>query len=495
MNEFELKLVFPEEQLADIEKLLVSKGGLRRQKLQAYYFDTHRFSLAQSGISLRIRKEGRTWIQTLKVSSASQFERLEHNVIVNHSGSAVPALNVHLHKEHPAHKALLKALRNHKQDINQLTLRYQTDIWRRVALVRARGAMLEYALDLGVIKAFQTGGKETIIPVREIEIELKAGDKLAVTSHVKSMINKFGACIDTRSKAQRGFNAANGLTHSPPYRAKSIALKSHDDGVIANALLNSCLNQILPNVSEINFNLEAFDQHIHQLRVGLRRLKSAMKVLGLIQIYFRETDINQLSYVFGKLGQYRDLHFFDEKLKPAFVAVDAPKMNLSSVNDLPHPKTLLQSKNFQLFCLSIIELSLIQEKISQETKRLKPLLIQELDKLNKDTKKIAPIFMEIADERRHKLRKRLKHLRYTLEFFVDFCDQSKYKDYLTSLAKVLDALGHYNDICVAIEKSKDRLSMDSNILFAMGWLKAEQTRACLDCANAIKAFSLIKKIW
>ena len=495
MNEFELKLVFPEERSADIEKLLVSKGGLRRQKLQAYYFDTDQFSLAQSGISLRIRKEGRAWIQTLKASGASQFERLEHNAVISHTGGTPPPLNIKLHDEHPAYKALLKSLRNDKQDIDQLTLRYQTDIWRRVALVRARGAMLEYALDLGVIKAFQAGGKEAVIPVREIEIELKAGDKLAVTSHVKSMINKFGACIDTRSKAQRGFNAANGLAHSPPCRAKSITLKSHDDGVIASALLNSCLNQILPNVSEINSDLEAFDEHIHQLRVGLRRLKSAMKVLGLIKIYFREAEINQLSYVFGKLGQYRDLHFFDEKLKPAFVAVDAPEMNLSSVNDLPDPKTLLQSKNFQLFCLSIIELSLIQEKIPLETRRLKPLLIQELDKLNKDTKKIAPIFMEIADERRHKLRKRLKHLRYTLEFFVDFCDQSKYKGYLRSLAEVLDALGHYNDICVAIEKSQDRLSMDNNILFAMGWLKAEQTRTCLECANAIKAFSLIKKIW
>jgi inorganic triphosphatase YgiF len=495
MNEFELKLVFPEERSADIEKLLVSKGGLRRQKLQAYYYDTPQFSLAQSGISLRIRKEGRAWIQTLKASGASQFERLEHNAVISHTGVTPPPLNIKLHDEHPAHKALLKSLRNDKQDIDQLTLRYQTDIWRRVALVRARGAMLEYALDLGVIKAFQVGGKEAFIPVREIEIELKAGDKLAVTSHVKSMINKFGACIDTRSKAQRGFNAANGLTHSPPCRAKSIALKSHDDGVIASALLNSCLNQILPNVSEINADLEAFDEHIHQLRVGLRRLKSAMKVLGLIQIYFREADINQLSYVFGKLGQYRDLHFFDDKLKPAFAAVDAPQMNLSSVNDLPDPKTILESKNFQLFCLSIIELALIQEKIPQETKRLKPLLIQELDKVHKDTKKLANIFMDIPDERRHKLRKRLKHLRYTLEFFADICDRGKYKSYLNSLAKVLDALGNYNDICVAIEKSQNRLSIDKNILFAMGWLKSEKTRSCLDCANAVKTFSLVKKIW
>jgi len=495
MIEFELKLAFHGERLADIENLLIAKGGVRRQKLQAFYFDTDTFSLAHAGISLRIRKEGRAWIQTLKASSANQFERLEHNVVVKHAGTTLPILNIHLHKEHPAYKALLKVLRNQKQDFDQLTVRYQTDIWRRLALVRARGAMLEYALDLGFIKAFQAGGKETVIPVREIEIELKAGDKLAVINHAKTMINRYGAWIDTRSKAQRGFNAANGLLFSPAIRAKFTSLKRHDDGFIAGMLLNSCLNQILPNASEINANLESFDEHLHQLRVGLRRLKSAMKVLGLIQIYFREADMNQLSYVFGKLGQYRDLQFFDEKLRPALSAVDAPKMNLSSVNDLPDPKILLQSKNFQLFCLSTIELSLMQEKVPQETKRLKPLLIQELDKLNKDTKKIAPIFMEIPDERRHKLRKRLKHLRYTLEFFVDFCDQSKYKGYLSSLAKVLDALGRYNDICVAIEKSQDRLAIDGNILFAMGWLRAEQTRTCLECANAFKAFSLVKKIW
>jgi inorganic triphosphatase YgiF len=133
---------------------------VRRQKLQAFYFDTNTFSLTHAGISLRIRKEGRVWIQTLKASSASQFERLEHNVVVNHAGAAVPVLNIHLHKEHLAYKALLKALRNHKQDLDQLAVRYQTDIWRRVALVRARGAMLEYALDLGVIKAFRLGARK-----------------------------------------------------------------------------------------------------------------------------------------------------------------------------------------------------------------------------------------------------------------------------------------------------------------------------------------------
>lgn len=495
MDEFELKLVFPESRLTDLEQWMISKGGVRRQKLQAYYFDTDTFTLAQAGVVIRIRKEGRSWIQTLKASSSSQFERLEHNVVIQHAGSTVPLLNVHLHNEHPAHKVLMKVLRDAKHGPDQLSVRYQTDIWRRPALVRARGAMLEYALDIGMIKAYQSNGEERMIPVRELEIELKSGDKQAVINHAKVVIGRFGATIDTRSKAQRGYLAARGLSSSPPTRAKKVALPSQQDGAIASALLNSCINQILPNVSEINAGIQTFDEHIHQLRVGLRRLKSAMKVLGLIQIYLTEADLKQLTLVFGQLGQYRDLHFFDEKLKPAFAAVDAPEMNLSSVNDLPDPKTILQSKNFQLFCLSIIGMAIFQEKLPPESKRLKPLLIQELDKVLKDTKKLANSFMEIADERRHKLRKRLKHLRYTLEFFIDFCNQKKYKSYLNSLGKVLDALGHYNDICVAIDKSQERLSIDANILFAMGWLKAEQTRTCLECAQAVKTFSEVKKIW
>jgi len=71
------------------------------------------------------------------------------------------------------------------------------------------------------------------------------------------------------------------------------------------------------------------------------------------------------------LGQYRDHHFFDEKLKPALSAVDAPDMSLTSVSDLPDPKGILQAKNFQLFCLSIIEISIVSRKINVRIKKIK----------------------------------------------------------------------------------------------------------------------------
>lgn len=495
MNEFELKLVFPIEKFPELEKLVISKGGVRRRRLQAFYFDTDYFTLANSSIALRIRKEGRSWVQTLKASTSSGFERLEHNVTLNHTGTGVPVLNLQLHADHPAFNAVTKVLQKEKLDPSALRVRYQTDIWRRAALVRARGALLEYALDSGEIRAYQKDGLEKIVSVAELEIELKSGDESVVINHAKSLVRRYGLCVDTRSKAQRGYLAANGMVGARPVKATELRIKQAHDGALSAALLNSCLSQILPNASEINTGLLYFDEHLHQLRVGLRRLKTAMKSLSLIQIFFTENDLKELETVFAQLGSYRDLNFLDEKLRPALAAVNAPQMNLVSVKDLPHPQQFLKQKSFQLFCLSIIGLSLALAKIDPSIQRLKPLALKDLDKVQKDTKKLALNFMSIQDEQRHKLRKRLKRLRYSLEFFKDFCDQKRYKIYLKSLGKVSEALGNYNDICVAIEKSEQHLLVDSNILFAMGWLRAEQTRTRVECFDALQKFYKVKKVW
>ena len=155
MNEYELKLAFPAEKFPELEKLVISKGGRRRQRLQAFYFDTDHFTLANSGIALRVRKEGRSWVQTLKVPTSSDFERLEHNAMLSHIGAGMPTLNLQLHADHPAFNAVTKVLQKEKLDPSALRVRYQTDIWRRAALVRARGALLEYALDSGMSSCLQ----------------------------------------------------------------------------------------------------------------------------------------------------------------------------------------------------------------------------------------------------------------------------------------------------------------------------------------------------
>ena len=52
-SEFEVKLLFPKDRLKAIEKFIVAKGGIRRQRLQAAYIDTPNFLLTQAGIAFR----------------------------------------------------------------------------------------------------------------------------------------------------------------------------------------------------------------------------------------------------------------------------------------------------------------------------------------------------------------------------------------------------------------------------------------------------------
>ena len=101
-HEFELKLVFPANKLAAIEKFLIAKGALKRQHLQAAYIDTPDFRLARAGIALRLRKEGRQWVQTLKTGTSSSFDRLEHEIVIPHRGAGIPIWSLAAHAEHPA---------------------------------------------------------------------------------------------------------------------------------------------------------------------------------------------------------------------------------------------------------------------------------------------------------------------------------------------------------------------------------------------------------
>src|SRR4051794_39242130 len=79
VTEFELKFQIPTER-AEAVKEELERGDVERTRLRARYFDTPRGALEQAGIALRLRQEGRSWVQTVKgAGPAGCFDRLEHN--------------------------------------------------------------------------------------------------------------------------------------------------------------------------------------------------------------------------------------------------------------------------------------------------------------------------------------------------------------------------------------------------------------------------------
>jgi prepilin-type processing-associated H-X9-DG protein len=95
MREIELKFQVPRDQRAAIDKAVSGAHAANRMRLQAAYFDTPSGALAGAGLALRLRKEGRRWVQTLKggLPDATGMTRAEHNVDVRASGASVPPID------------------------------------------------------------------------------------------------------------------------------------------------------------------------------------------------------------------------------------------------------------------------------------------------------------------------------------------------------------------------------------------------------------------
>lgn len=88
--EIEFKFCIPAGHLKAVEAAL-RRGAVVRTRLQARYFDTADQRLVADGMVLRLRKEGRRWVQTVKAAGDNALHRLEHNVDLGTGAAAPPS--------------------------------------------------------------------------------------------------------------------------------------------------------------------------------------------------------------------------------------------------------------------------------------------------------------------------------------------------------------------------------------------------------------------
>ena len=202
MKEIELKFRVPPSARKAVEAAVAGPQAARRIRLRAAYFDTSTGALAAAGLALRLRKEGRVWVQTLKgtLPEGTSMTRAEHNVPRAETGVAVPTIDPQLHADTPVGAALLKLLQAANAELQQVI---STDIWRRARTLRVAGGVVELAFDVGVIEA-GAAVPPRHVPVCELEIELKRGSPQAVVATAQRWVARHGLWLDTRSKAEIG---------------------------------------------------------------------------------------------------------------------------------------------------------------------------------------------------------------------------------------------------------------------------------------------------
>lgn len=543
MNEFELKFEISAQSLPKIVAAVHAKKA-QLQLLQAFYFDTIDGALAKNGLTLRMRKEGNDWVQTAKGSTSNALDRLEHNVEIgslatnvaeikvsglktagNDVFSYMPSINVLRHKDEKVGKLMIKALKiKPNEPIPALILLYKTDVQRLKFIVKQAGSVIEIALDQGMVIS---GGRSAAL--RELEIELKQLDlKEGAPKHAIALARtwcaKYGLWLSTINKSMKGQRLHDGVLPSQLKGAILEAkpkLKPHaNDQQMVKAVFESCLNQILANASEIasgtvvnDENHNQNSEHIHQLRVGIRRLRTAMRELSPLVDGIDSAWEKPLIDVFRRLGEERDYDHLNHVLQPQILAAGGPAFN-AYIGDAKHldVSAAVRSKAFQdtLLCLiAFVNSSYLNDSSSNDAenvedkikknyshKKVRKILANRLDRLHKKIVKEGKKFLNLTETQQHSVRKHFKRLSYLAEFSAPQLPTSAaYKKrilaVITALKPVQDALGFYNDELMALQTYRTLAVTDARAWFGVGWLSARRKKNAKKCQQKIDIF--IKK--
>ncbi len=493
MTEFELKFEIPSVRIKSVATAVL-EGKATRQRLQASYFDTADGALAVHGIVVRMRKEGRRWVQTAKAPTADLLERLEHNAAlpVGHGG-AVPALDLSRHRSTPVGKIIDQALGLKASDnYPRLDLLYGTDVQRITRLVASGSSVIEVVLDQG--RVFADGHSQSIC---ELEVELKEGSPLDAVKLAREWCASHGLWMSTIAKSMKGQRLRSETVVAAVTSAAAPKFSRHASGQeMVRAVVGACLGQILPNMSELAGG-SMHPDHIHQLRVGIRRLRTALRELaGLTDAIDPAWEL-ALVKAFRSLGAHRDHSHLALVIQPQLQAAGGPDMQVGNAKaHTPDPGEAVRAPEFQDALLGLV--GFVQGDITEtipEPDALKKAVSRRLEKLYRRALRDGKKFLALDEADQHGVRKRLKRLRYLIEFVAPLFGTRKVRHMTAALKPLQDALGLYNDELMALHAWRVLAADDTQAWFGIGWLTARRQPNARRCLKEIKAFADIKPFW
>ncbi len=430
-------------------------GSAQEYKLSDRYFDTFDLQFWKQGAGLRVRKAGGSWMQTLKGGgevAGGLHRRHEWESPLNGPQPDFATLRQML----DAHSDWAQLLA--PPDLEErLQCVFSVDFKRTVWLLRLdSGDEIELALDRGQI----THGDRRL-PLSEIELELKAGSPACLLELALELMDAVPLCISHASKAQHGY-----ALHAPQtptvVRAQKLYLpRCANVETGFRRIATNCLAQVQGNEAAVFAG--NVPEGIHQMRVGLRRLRSALGLFGDL-IPLPPQLPAEIAWLSEELAGARDWEVLLESTLPS--------MGLSAETDMEPLRAAMQSRaeagreraraalGSPRYARLAIGLSAWLADTGwrpalnpkQERKLEKPLrrfarqvLTQRHAVLSKRGRRLA----HAEASQRHRLRIAAKKARYAAEFFQSLYGGKRLRTYIDALSRLQDTLGRLNDMAVA----------------------------------------------
>ncbi|MCP4383590.1 MAG: CHAD domain-containing protein [Hyphomicrobiales bacterium] len=491
-EEDELKLTGTPASLSAIFKAV---GGEPSQssKVVSTYYDTSDKRLWRRGFSLRIRRKGERYELTLKQQGDDSLRRGEWTTVMH---APVPDIG----------RLPPQAPRGEIGTIlpEELQPRFTTEIDRTQRHLDLPGASVEVSLDVGRIVS-----DEREAPLVELEFELLDGHLAVMLKHVKSVLGRRRFVVGTRSKADRGMELVD---NAPPAPVKAIKPPLSGADTIETAVTKIVAITAKRIIGNVAAAVDGRDpEGVHQLRIGLRRLRSAFGLFnGALS---RRAAIlgDNAKRACTALGDVRDLDvFLLETIAPVIESrFDGPgPARLASIAEerrqeaYEGTRQLASERWFNSFLLDLLiagEGGGNGLVIRDRNKLLLPSAVEALRKRHKKVLKVGRGFAGLSSSERHEVRIALKKLRYACDYFQPLFKKSVARPYLKRLASLQLDLGRLNDATVA-ETLADQLAAgdtDAMIGAALvkGWYRHRLQSVEPHMLDAWRRFTEARPFW
>jgi inorganic triphosphatase YgiF len=475
-TEVELKLTLaPSAQRALLRHPLLRGIERQTQKLDNTYFDTPDLALKQRGIALRLRRQGRQLLQTVKCAGEtagglSSRPEWETAYTGQFDFSPIDNEDVRQWLQRPKISGRLLPV---------FETAFTRNTWRIEA---APGTVVLVMLDRGWIVA--DGHRE---PISELEIELAQGPVRALFDLALQFAERIALSPQPGSKAERGYALFSATVASP---AKAADIPLHAD-MSPDAAFRRIAGACLDHLQRNHDGAVASDdpEYIHQMRVATRRLRAALRLFRRqLAEDFAESWLPGLRAMMAKLGEARDLDVLTNEIIVPIVSAMPDELRLVALAKVlaqrrdsarAAAREHLRSRRYGrelLLTLSALAQPQPADATAPGGEPSPPLAAYAAKRI----KRLRARLLELAEAARsddplslHQVRIAIKRLRYALEFFSPLLSKKPLRRAVAELAELQDALGKLNDLAsagrVLMDCACDDAELREAVTLVGGW--------------------------
>ncbi|MBR0822219.1 CYTH and CHAD domain-containing protein [Bradyrhizobium liaoningense] len=490
-GEIELKLLVDADRMAEFNAAPVIAANARnkgsRKHLKSVYYDTPERLLRRNGLSLRVRQSGARFVQTVKTDSVDDpLRRGEWE-------ASVPSLAPDLALAMPF---IPEKLRGHLE-AHPLEAVFTADIHRHARMIDLPTGTVEIAFDLGEL----TAGDRSL-PVSEIELELKSGSASTIYEIALRLAEQGAVKPSIRTKSARGFDLA---ADKPPSVGRPRKFRLDASVALDEAfatILRSCFLHLLQSLpaAEDGRNPEG----VHQLRVSLRRLRSALDLMRSVGALSNLDALrSEAKWLAQDLSAARDWDVFQLDTLPT-IAKACP--SVGGFDALGRAATRCQSDAYRkahdalddrrcaVFLIGLggwIETrgwrsDVAAEDLGQLAEPAVNFAQRILSEQYAKVLKRGRRFKSLPAEGLHRVRLATKRLRYLSEFLLPlFADRKSARKFSRRLAGLQEELGVFNDMAVTASLL-DGLGAEPDSAIAAAAIAGWQARASVGVQPALQ---------